>query len=113
MKKTITKYEFVSAFQSSSTYQNNFSRVGLHELFEALEQWEEDLGEEIDFDIVAIACEYTEATPNEIAHDYDLGIDENDPQVLEKVLDELPNKTFVVCSFKDENGKDKIIYANF
>jgi hypothetical protein len=113
MKKTITQNDFVEAFTNSFYYRNRFSFVGLEKLFQALEEWEKDLGEERELDIVEIASEYTEATPKEIAHDYELGIDENDDRVLEKVLEELPNQTFVVCSFKDEKGEDKIIYANF
>jgi hypothetical protein len=113
MKKTITQNDFVEAFTNSFYYRNRFSFVGLEKLFQALEEWEKDLGEERELDIVEIASEYTEATPKEIAQDYELGIDENDDRVLEKVLEELPNRTFVVCSFKDEKGEDKIIYADF
>ena len=60
MKQAVTIYDFVNAFESSDTYKNNFTRKGLHALFEELEQYEEDMGEELDFDMIALCCEYAE-----------------------------------------------------
>ena len=60
MKTTITSTEFANAFQSSDTYRNNFSRDGLLVLFDYLEGLEESTGEEMEFDLVAIACDFTE-----------------------------------------------------
>ena len=44
----------------SDNYKNNFSYEGLHALFEYLEDYEDDIGEEIEFDMVAICCQYSE-----------------------------------------------------
>ena len=41
-------------------YKDNFSYEGLKALYEYFEQYEEDEGEEIDLDVVAIACDWTE-----------------------------------------------------
>ena len=60
MKQYISKYHFTNWFLSSDTYKNNFSYEGLNSLFDYLEQFEEDMGEEIDFDPIAICCEYSE-----------------------------------------------------
>ena len=60
MKQYISKYHFTDWFLSSDTYKNNFSYEGLHSLFDYLEQFEEDMGKEIEFDPVAICCEYSE-----------------------------------------------------
>lgn len=60
MKTTITYNEFANAFQSSDTYRNNFSRDGLLVLFDYLEGLEESTGEEMEFDLVGIACDFTE-----------------------------------------------------
>lgn len=60
MKETVTVYRFRDAFMQSDTYKNNFSYEGLHALFEYFEQLEDDIGEEIELDVVAICCDYTE-----------------------------------------------------
>jgi len=62
MKTIIYEDDFISAFQTwqGGQYKNNFSIEGLHNLFEYLEEYEEDTGEEINFDMVAIACDYSE-----------------------------------------------------
>lgn len=59
MKKTINRYEFIKSFKNS-IYENSFSTQGLNVLFDYLEQLEEDIGEEIEFDIVAIVNDFTE-----------------------------------------------------
>jgi len=60
MKTTITYNEFINAFESSDTYRNNFSRDGLIALFDYLEDLEHSTGEEMEFDMVGIACDFTE-----------------------------------------------------
>tara|TARA_R100000306_G_C4331066_1_gene120260 strand:- start:277 stop:627 length:351 start_codon:yes stop_codon:yes gene_type:complete len=60
MKTYVSRDDFIDTFRRSSTYKNNFSYDALDVLFEHLEQLEEDTQEDIDFDMVAIACEYSE-----------------------------------------------------
>lgn len=60
MKKTINLYEFRDEFLTSSSYKNNFSYEGLTALFEYFEEYEESTGEELEFDMVAICCDFTE-----------------------------------------------------
>ena len=40
--------------------ENNFSWEGLALLFEYLESIEEDTGEEMELDVIALCCDYTE-----------------------------------------------------
>ena len=49
---------FCDAF--SDSYKNNFSYEGKKALFEYLEQYSDDTGENIELDTVALCCEYTE-----------------------------------------------------
>ena len=58
MKTTVSEYEFNRWFKEHRP--NNFSYAGRQALFEYLEQYEEDTGEEIEFDPIALCCEYTE-----------------------------------------------------
>jgi len=58
MKITLTESEFVNRFLAIRP--DNFSREGLRALFEYLEDAERDLGEETEFDPIAICCEWTQ-----------------------------------------------------
>lgn len=60
MKQHVSVYDFRDSFLSSDTYKDNFTYDGLTALFDYLEQYEEETGEEIEFDMVALACEYSE-----------------------------------------------------
>ena len=59
MIDTVTQTEFVDRFVKIDR-ENNFSYWGRVALFEYFEQYEEDTGEQIEFDPIAICCEYTE-----------------------------------------------------
>lgn len=56
--KQINFSEFCDSF--SETYKNNFSYEGKRALFDYLEQYSEDTGENIELDTVALCCEYDE-----------------------------------------------------
>ena len=72
MKQSITRSDFVGWFWGSDTYKRNFSYEGLNSLFDYLEQFEEDIGKEMEFDPVAICCEYSEyENLEEIKNNYD------------------------------------------
>ena len=73
MKQSITRFDFVDwFFNAVPKYQFNFSREGLDSLFDYFEQLEEDMGKEIDFDPIAICCEYSEYENfEEIKNNYD------------------------------------------
>ena len=58
MKQTINFYEFAAQFQSMRP--NSFSREGLIALWEYLEEWEESTGEEMEFDVIALCCDFIE-----------------------------------------------------
>lgn len=60
MIKTVGFSEFCDAFSSSDTYKDNFTYKGKRALFDYLEELEEEGGEPIELDIVALCCEYTE-----------------------------------------------------
>ena len=59
MKQSITKCQFSDAFRNMGR-QDQFSYDALNALYDYLEQYEEDTGFEIELDVVAICCEYTE-----------------------------------------------------
>lgn len=59
MKKTINEYQFSDAFVEMGR-ENNFSYEGRKALFDYLEQYEEETGLEMELDVIALCCEFTE-----------------------------------------------------
>ena len=101
MKTSINKYEFRDAFARMGR-SNNFSYDGLGVLFDYFESFEEDTGEEIELDVIAICCEFNESTPDEIRADYCVSSDRD-------LLEYLEHHT-QVAGITDEGN---IIYAAF
>jgi len=93
MKQTVTKDHF--RFMFRQIRPDNFSYEGLGELFDYLEQIENDTGMEMELDVIAICCDFMEATPKEIAEYYNLNI-ANDGNEMNNVLDFLHDATIVV-----------------
>lgn len=58
MKQTINIHQFRDAFQAQRP--NQFSYSALSALFDYLEEFEQDTGDEIEFDVVALCCEWSE-----------------------------------------------------
>ena len=70
MKTTINNSDFHDAFRKMNR-ENNFSYDGLNSLFNYFEQYEEETGEEIEIDVIAICCEYSEyENISEFNYDY-------------------------------------------
>jgi hypothetical protein len=57
MYKTISEFNFREAF---TVRPDNFSYAGLTALYEYLTQLEEDTGQEIELDPIALCCDFTE-----------------------------------------------------
>ena len=101
MKDTINKNQFINWFRSNEQYKNNFSYEGLSALFDYLEEMEESTGEELEFDPVALCCEYSEYDSLEdlIADYIDSGISWGDDVGIEY----FENRTTVI-QIEETNG---------
>mgnify|MGYP003645391509 FL=1 len=88
MKQTINQYQFADAFKSAGR-QDQFSYAGLNALFESLEEYEESTGEEIELDVIALCCEYSEhKSALDAAADYSFDVDgENEQSALAYLRD--------------------------
>jgi len=94
MKKTVTLYDFLD----DESLKDNFSYHGRIALFEHLEDMEEQSGYEMEYDPVAIRCDFTEyANLEEIQSYY--------PKI--ESIDDLYDNTYVI---EFEGG---IIIQNF
>lgn len=127
IKETTGQYQFIDAFRSSNTYKNNFSYEGLKALYDYLWDLSEDIGEDIELDVVAICCDYVEYNSAfECATDHGYNVDQLDAEImddeeqLEKdTLEWLEERTQVI-SFDDTyllgneiHGKKGIIVQSF
>ena len=117
MKTTINFSAFVDAFRSMNR-MGNFSHEGLEALFDYLEQYEQDGGEEIELDVIGLCCDYAESDILTIAQDYGIDLSEADQAIDEEtkqdiiqeiVADYLNDNTIVVGVL--DNGI--IVYAIF
>ena len=99
MKKTINFNELSRWFEQNRP--NNFSRVGLQGLFDYLEEYEESTGESIEFDPIALCCEYSEY--DNIA-EFHLEYDHENYPDIDSIMDytqviELGNEAFIIQQF--------------
>jgi hypothetical protein len=100
MKQTINFHDFRDAFLKCGRI-NNFSRDGLNVLFDYLTQLEEDTGQELEMDVIALCCDYNESSAQTIIQEYNL---EPDTDVEEYLLDQ-----GAYCGATDGT----FIYSNF
>ena len=104
-------HQFREAFRIAGR-MDQFSYEGLEVLFDYLDNLSEDTGETIELDVVALCCDYYEASIEELIDNYDIDSpkdDEDDPDsIIEVVREYLEDKTSV-CG-KVSNG---FVYAAF
>ena len=72
MKTTVSVYDFHQAFKELRP--TNFSYAGLNILFDYFDEFEQESGEEMELDVIAICCDFTEATWQEIAENYSIDL---------------------------------------
>jgi hypothetical protein len=107
MKSKVYLSDFRDAFQS--VRPDNFTYEGLEVLFDYLESYEDDTGSELELDIIAICCDYSEATWSQIASGHDIDIseletdEEKEAAVVEYLEDEgqLIGKTSSTIVYRD------------
>jgi hypothetical protein len=114
MKTTVSRYDFERAFVDADR-KENFSYEGLNALFDYLEDYEEQTGEEIELDVIALCCDYSEDTVKGIARNYSIDLNDADPeaddyddQCRQIVFDYLSDRTSVVG-----DTADGFVYLSF
>jgi hypothetical protein len=108
MKTNVSRYQFVREFEDSGR-GTQFSREALDALFEYFEEYEDSTGTEIEFDVVAICCDYSESTFAELIEQYDIPIDSDYGKSEEsQIVDWLNDRTNVVAVLDDS-----IVYLSF
>jgi hypothetical protein len=98
MKQTVNFYDFVDAFQRAGRAEQ-FSYEAKRMIFDHLEEFESESGEELELDVIAICCDFEEATEEEVIYNYEC---EDARQYLEEntvLLGETKEGTFVYVQF--------------
>ena len=98
MKQSVNSYDFERAFVTMGR-KDQFSYDGLKALFDYLEEYEDDIGEELELDVVALCCDYCEYdSALECAKDYPFDIDEDldEDEQEEAALEYLRDHTTVI-----------------
>ena len=102
MKQSVNFSDFVDAFRAYDRY-DAFGYQALKVIFDYLEQYEEDMGEEIELDVIAICCDYNVNDAATIARDYSIDLahldaedDDYEEQCEEAVLEYLNDHTMVL-----------------
>lgn len=112
MKTTINLHQFRDAFYRMGR-KTNFSYEGLEILFEYLEELEEGTDQEIELDVIALCCDFSEDTPENIGEAYGIPMDDvdfdNPADVLDCVVDFLRVQGVFVGITKD----GKIVFQNY
>ena len=109
MKQTLTTYE-VAHLLLKDKENNGFTYEGCFALAEYLEQWEQDLGEEIELDVVAIRCEWTEyASLAEAYEDYTQDRDDRSDEFISRYFEERTN----LIKFEGEKKEQRIMLQQY
>jgi hypothetical protein len=96
MKTTVSFYDFKRAFVDCGR-ENQFSHEGLKVLFDYHEDYEEQTGEELELDVIAMCCGYSEDHPDDIISIYSIDVDGMDEdEKLDAVRSYLDHHTTVV-----------------
>ena len=111
MKQTVYFSDFTAAFHRADR-GNQFTYDGLRVLFEYIEEYEESCGEEVELDVIALCCEYSEECADDIIGNYCLEDDTADMSDDEKrdfVRDYLSERT-MLCG---ETSAGDFVYLQF
>ena len=107
MKQSVNFSQFVDAFHAYKRY-DQFGYQALRVIFDYLEQYEDDMGEEMELDVIAICCDYNLMSHDDIAREYRIDLSHLDAedddyieQCEEAVIEYLNDHTMVLGTCDD------------
>ena len=124
--QTLSLYQFIGMMQTARP--DNFTISGLRVLFDYLDELSNDCGDNIEFDAIGIACEYTEMDAVEVYNRYtpDLNLDEDEQALFDQhhnteqahMLDDILKPQIIeyleynTC-FIGETNNGSLVFADF
>lgn len=106
MKETVNRCDFHDRFRDTDRL-SNFTYEARNMIFDYIEEYEESTGEEIELDVIAICCDYTEEHWQDVQSYYPDDFEGVD-FTMEATIDRLNELTIVVGSTDDH-----IVYLNY
>lgn len=102
MKQSVNFSAFVDAFHAFDRY-DQFGYSALRVIFDYLESYEEDTGEELELDVIAICCDYNVDTWENIAKNYNIDLNPDDDSVDQActVIEYLQDNTIYIGETDD------------
>ena len=94
MKQTVNSSAFHDAFVNYGR-TDNFSYDALDLLFDYFESIESDIGEEIELDVIAICCDYTEDSLEDVIANYSIDVSECEDDEASQIV--------IVTDYLNEN----------
>lgn len=80
--QTIDFNSFQRAFINAGR-ESQFTHTGLQMLFNYIEELSNDTGQDIELDVIALCCQYSELSLDEVNEEFDLDLDHDDqPQEI-------------------------------
>ena len=108
MRYTMTRYIFIDMMKAQRP--DNFTHEALHLLWDHFEEWEQDTGEEVDFDCISICCDFSEDTPEAIAENYSIDTEGmTEGQALDEVMETLKSNG----AYIGMTDAGSIVYLNY
>jgi len=101
MNRSISFCDFQDAFRDYDR-KENFSYDGLKALFDYLEQYEDDTGKQVELDVIALCCDYTEyGSLEEFDSEHSSfgffdDLEDDEEPDFEKCLDKISDHTTVI-----------------
>lgn len=110
MYQKINFSDFVTAFRNHGR-QDQFSYDAQRLLFDYLEEREDDTGVDVELDVIALCCEYKEASVPEVIEQYDVDIVDaiDEEEEYAGVMKYLEDHTTVI----GETCVNTILFAEF
>lgn len=100
--------DFINAFDRFDR-RDNFTLSGLSALFNYLEDIEQDTGQPIELDVIALCCDYIQDSWVNVTNDHNIVPNEDDHGSLaDTVLEYLEDETMVI--YHDD---DTVLYQSF
>jgi hypothetical protein len=100
MFQRVTLSDFRYAFRAAGR-KDQFSNNGLCVIFDWLEEYEESTGAAMELDVVAICCDYSEMTPEEIIEAYSISFDPDVDDAETVAIDHLEYHSMILGKTKD------------
>ena len=99
MKTTVNLNDFRRAFVEYGRAEN-FTYEGLAALFEWIEEYEDATGEEMEFDIVALCCDFTEyADLEEFQRTYNKEYESIEDIECDTIIIPVGDESFIIQNF--------------